>query len=63
MAHREAKLNYDALMLAAQEAKREVASWPSWKRQVAAASFVSRPAEGNPTNADPHETGSTKPER
>jgi len=44
MSHREAKLDYAALMATAQRAQQQVDQWPEWKRQVAAASFVSRPA-------------------
>jgi hypothetical protein len=43
MAGRDAKFDLEALMRSAEEAKREIAKWPMWKQQVAAASFVSRP--------------------
>jgi len=42
MAMREAKLDLDALMRSAAEAKREIDRWPTWKREAAEATFVSR---------------------
>jgi len=37
------KFDYDALVRAAEEARREIATWPEWKRRAAAAAFVSQP--------------------
>lgn len=42
MAQDSKKFDLQALRVAGEKAQEEIASWPLWKQQAAAASFVSR---------------------
>jgi hypothetical protein len=61
MAGRNAKFDLEALMRSAEKAKREIAQWPMWKQQVAAASFVSRPNWDDDDTTNATDTASSKP--
>ena len=53
MARRDAKLDFEALMRSAEQAKLEIASWPMWKQQAAAGYFVSRPGRDDDAKQPP----------